>query len=110
MVASGDWQSRNTKALRVRALTLRPNQSECPNMADEILADQIRAFTFDKFIDSALASNETVRVRVGDVHSGMSFSQRVPLVCASLRAKKFQQQLESSSSAAKGRERVQRPR
>jgi HNH endonuclease len=61
-------------------------------MTDEILADQVRAFAYRTYVLPGLASSKVVTVRAGDVHSAMGFTQRVPLVCASLRARQFQNQ------------------
>lgn len=62
-------------------------------MADPILADQIRAFTFEHFVAPKLSSGLEIAVRAGDVHKAMGFtSNRVPLVVGSLRARYFTQQ------------------
>lgn len=60
-------------------------------MSDPILADQVRAFAFERFVKLA-GTSEEIRIRAGDVHRGLQFADRVPLVVAALRARRFQEQ------------------
>lgn len=61
-------------------------------MEDQILADQVRAIAFERFLRAGFAKGREASVRAGDVHSALSFNNRVPLVVASLRARKFRDQ------------------
>jgi len=60
-------------------------------MSDPILADQVRAFAFREFLGPASAGS-IVTIRSGDVHKGLAFADRIPLVTAALRARKFRAQ------------------
>ncbi|UCG11555.1 MAG: hypothetical protein JSU72_13590 [Deltaproteobacteria bacterium] len=54
-------------------------------------SDQVRKYAKRNYIDFARERNEsTVSIRAGEVHSGLDFKNRVPLVCAVLRSKIFQ--------------------
>lgn len=61
-------------------------------MDDLILADQIRTTAYEAFVGPALELGERATIRAGDLHKHMRFTDRVPLVCASLRARKFSEQ------------------
>lgn len=55
-------------------------------------ADAVRDHVIARYITPARSSGRTeVQVRVGDVHSELSFKNKLPLVCAALGAAKFQQ-------------------
>ena len=54
-------------------------------------ADQIRQFALLNYITPARSRGETVvSIRVGDVHSQMGLSNRLPAVCSALGANKFE--------------------
>ena len=56
-------------------------------------ADEIRAFVFQHYIVPAHnAGNRTVRIRAGDVHKQMKFSDKMPAVCGAIGAIKFEDQ------------------
>ena len=53
-------------------------------------ADDVRDYVFEHYIRPARERGEkSVVVRVGDVHSALRYTNRLPLVCAALGAMKF---------------------
>lgn len=57
-----------------------------------MLADEIREFVFQKYIEPARKQGErTVTVRAGDVHEQMRLSGRMPAVCGAIGTQKFQE-------------------
>jgi len=54
-------------------------------------ADLIRTFVKNNYIDPARERKEnTISVRVGDIHHQMSLSQSLPAVCSALGSVKFE--------------------
>lgn len=54
-------------------------------------ADDVRAYAFERFIAPARARGaRSATVRARDVHDGLRYSSRFPLVCTALGSKKFQ--------------------
>ncbi|MBI4191529.1 MAG: hypothetical protein HY525_13450 [Betaproteobacteria bacterium] len=59
----------------------------------ELLADRIRRYVNDAFIEPARKAGRTqVTVTSGDVHKDLRLESRMPAVCAALDAAKFQEQ------------------
>ena len=53
-------------------------------------ADDVREYVFEQYIRPARErGDKTVAVRVGDVHTALRYTNRLPLVCAALGAMKF---------------------
>ena len=56
-------------------------------------ADEIRQYAYDHYARPAIQANKAeFTVRAGDVHSGLGFADRIPLVCGALGAKKMCEQ------------------
>lgn len=56
------------------------------------LADEVRAYCIDNYVNPARNRNiQTITIRAGDVHKEMNYRDRMPLVCASLGAQKFEE-------------------
>lgn len=53
------------------------------------LADEIRKFVFDEFINPALTEERAAIVRVGDVHRRMGFKNRVPAIVSAIGGRIF---------------------
>ena len=54
-------------------------------------ADKVRQYVVAQYVRPALARGErTVSVTAGDVHKELGLRNRIPLVCAALRASRFQ--------------------
>jgi len=54
------------------------------------LADDVRKYACDHYVCPARsAGHKIVQIRVGDVHKGLGYKNRLPLVAASLTALKF---------------------
>jgi hypothetical protein len=53
-------------------------------------ADAVREHAVKQYIDPARkAGQQAVKIRAGDVHAALDFTNRMPLVCAALTAMKF---------------------
>jgi hypothetical protein len=53
-------------------------------------ADDVRNYCKDSIIDPARRHGGTqIVIRAGDIHTAMGYKSRMPLVCAALGAKKF---------------------
>jgi hypothetical protein len=53
-------------------------------------SDAVRRHTYERYISAARRRREkTVAINVGEVHRALALNNRVPLVCAALRSKKF---------------------
>jgi hypothetical protein len=53
----------------------------------------VRRYIRDRYVRPAMREGRsTFRVRVGEVHKALGFSNRVPLVCNALSSRKFQQE------------------
>lgn len=53
-------------------------------------ADNVRSYCKDRVIEPARRRGEKlVEMRAGDIHAAMGYQRRMPLVCAALGAKKF---------------------
>ena len=56
-------------------------------------ADDVRAYCERIYVAPARARGQnTISIRAGDVHEGMNYRNRFPLVCAALGADLFEQQ------------------
>jgi hypothetical protein len=71
------------------------------------LSDLVRDYARREYIDPArVRGDRTVRIRAGDVHRALHFTNRVPLVCNALASKGFlernQLQLESRQGPPSG--------
>ncbi len=65
-------------------------------------SDRIRKYAREKYIEPAIAKGEReIRVRVGDVHKGLTLKNRVPAVCQALESKIF---LKENNLALKSKE------
>jgi hypothetical protein len=54
---------------------------------------QVRRYIRDRYVRPAKREGRsTFRVRVGEVHKALGFSNRVPLVCNALSSRKFQEE------------------
>ncbi len=54
------------------------------------LADDVRAYAFDRFVRPARSRGESmVTIPARAVHDGLHYSSRFPLVCTALGAQKF---------------------
>ncbi len=54
-------------------------------------ADDVRAYAFEHYVKLARQRGEhTVTIRARDVHDGLHYSSRFPLVCTALASLKFQ--------------------
>jgi hypothetical protein len=55
-------------------------------------ADDVREYCKDNIIDPARRrGEEQIVIRAGDIHKAMGYQNRMPLVCAALGAKKFEE-------------------
>ena len=55
-------------------------------------ADDVRQYCKDNIIDPARRrGEEQIVIRAGDIHKAMRYQSRMPLVCAALGAKKFEE-------------------
>ena len=55
-------------------------------------ADEVRQYCKVKLIDPARTRGETqIAIRAGDIHEDMGYQSRMPLICAALGAKKFEE-------------------
>jgi hypothetical protein len=55
-------------------------------------ADDVRRYCKDNIIDPARRrGEEQIIIRAGDIHRAMGYQSRMPLVCAALGAKKFEE-------------------
>jgi hypothetical protein len=55
-------------------------------------ADDVRRHCKEKLIDPARSRGEKqIAIRAGDIHKEMGYQSRMPLVCAALGAKKFEE-------------------
>jgi 5-methylcytosine-specific restriction enzyme B len=55
-------------------------------------ADEVRQFCKDNIIEQARRNGKNqVEIRAGDIHKDMGYRNRMPLVCAALGAKKFEE-------------------
>jgi hypothetical protein len=55
-------------------------------------ADDVRSYCKGNIIEPARKRGEKeVAIRAGDIHSAMGYRNRMPLVCAALGAKKFEE-------------------
>lgn len=53
-------------------------------------ADRVRQYSSKHYIEPARRRGDTtVRIVAGDVHKGVHFSNRVPVVCQALKSRKF---------------------
>lgn len=53
-------------------------------------ADEVRQYVLDEIIEPARrAGKRTARVKAGEIHKALGFSNRMPLVCGALDADKF---------------------
>src|SRR5215831_17865833 len=53
-------------------------------------SDAVRSHVRESFLKPAIRRGETIiTVNVGEVHKALGFTNRVPLVCAALKSKKF---------------------
>ncbi len=60
---------------------------------DRTIADKVRQYCTEKYIKPARQNNEYIAViKTGDVHTAMSFSNRLPLVCSAIGANIFEHQ------------------
>ena len=56
-------------------------------------SDKARQYAYDRYARPAIQANKTeFTVRAGDVHSGVGFVRRIPLVCGALGTKKMCEQ------------------
>ena len=66
-------------------------------------ADQVREYAYRAYIKPARdAGDETVRIRCGDIHAALGFTNRHPLVCAALGAMKFRREHAIELSGTEG--------
>ncbi len=64
------------------------------------LADDIRVFTYEKYIKPARdEGRDTVTIRAGDVHDVMDLVSKMPSVCGAIGTNKFLKQYNLSSRA-----------
>ena len=55
-------------------------------------ADQVRQYCNEKIVDPARTRGDRlIAIRAGDIHKAMGYRNRMPLVCAALGAKKFEE-------------------
>jgi 5-methylcytosine-specific restriction enzyme B len=55
-------------------------------------ADDVRNYCINNYINPARNNGETVvSIRAGDVHRGMMYNNRMPLVCSSIGANIFEE-------------------
>jgi len=55
-------------------------------------ADDVRQYCKDNIIDPARRrGEEQIVIRAGDIHKAMGYQSRMPLVCAAIGAKKFEE-------------------
>ena len=54
-------------------------------------ADDVRQYCINNIVAPARSRGEKqISIRAGDIHSAMGYTNRMPLVCAALGAKKFE--------------------
>lgn len=59
----------------------------------ESLADKIRKYVSDAIIEPARKAGKTeVSINAGDVHKDLRLGNRMPAICSSLDARKFQEE------------------
>jgi hypothetical protein len=55
-------------------------------------ADDVRSYCIEHYINPARIRNiQNVTIRAGDVHKEMDYRDRMPLICSSLGAHKFEE-------------------
>ena len=56
------------------------------------LSDDVRKYCLEKYILPARKDgNNTVIIRVGDIHKELNFKDKIPLVCSSIGTNKFKE-------------------